>query len=451
MQLPNELLSALSHVKGFDRSAFEAVHQSGEQVTSIRLNPFKTSDTLKDLYDGNLLWCDHAWYLKERPFFTFDPAFHGGAYYVQEASSMFLWYLLQQLTGKDTAGKKVLDLCAAPGGKSTLLSTYFSDGLVVSNEVIKSRSAILVENLTKWGQPNVVATNNDPDHFAKLEGFFDVIVVDAPCSGSGLFRKDPAAIAEWSEQNVLHCSQRQERILAAVLPALKEGGMLIYSTCSYSEEEDEQIADWLVAEKGMKTLAVTVPAAWNIVETASAKTGAAGFRFYPNRVAGEGFFAAAFQKMEAAGVPRLKEQQLVKPSRAEAATLEAFYPVPDGYTSFKQQEAIRLFPSGFLNNLQQLASALYIKKAGIEIGSIKGKDLIPAHELAVSVLDKPGLRVISVEKDQALQYLRRKELQLEAPVGWSLLQYSGVCLGWVKVLPNRVNNYYPAEWRILKD
>ncbi|MFZ2783689.1 MAG: RNA methyltransferase [Sediminibacterium sp.] len=451
MQLPVELLAALSHVKGFDRSAFETVHQSGEQVTSIRLNPFKPSESLKDLYESPLPWCSHAWYLKERPFFTFDPVFHGGAYYVQEASSMFLWYLLQQITGTATAGKNVLDLCAAPGGKSTLLSTYFADGLVVSNEVIKSRSAILVENLTKWGQPNVVVTNNDPDHFSKLEGFFDVIVVDAPCSGSGLFRKDPAAIEEWSEQNVQHCSQRQERILASILPALKEDGLLIYSTCSYSVEEDERIADWLVLEKDMESLPVTVPAEWNIVQTEAEQTGATGFRFYPNRVKGEGFFVAAFRKKTATTAPRYKELQLVSPTRSEAALLQAFYPIPEGYATFKQQEAIRLFPASYMNALRQLASALYIKKAGIEIGSIKGKDLIPSHELAVSILDKSGLRVVTVDKDQALQYLRRKELRLEAPVGWCLLQYGGVCLGWVKVLPNRINNYYPAEWRILKD
>ena len=240
MKLPVALLDSLKGVEGFDKDEFIAIHQSGNQVTSIRLNQFKQANSLEKYYSKEIPWCKNAFYLNERPSFTLDPVFHAGGYYVQEASSMFLWHILEQLIGNDTNGKKVLDLCAAPGGKSTLLASYFTDGLVVANEVIKSRSAILVENVIKWGLPNIIVTNNDPSHFNKLIGFFDVIVVDAPCSGSGLFRKDPSAIEEWSEDNVLHCSQRQERILADIIPSLKDNGILLYSTCSYSIDEDEK-------------------------------------------------------------------------------------------------------------------------------------------------------------------------------------------------------------------
>ncbi len=451
MQLPESLLNSLAGVEGFDHAGFEAVHQSGEQVVSIRLNPFKNASSLKESYLAEIPWCKQGYYLTKRPSFTFDPVFHAGGYYVQEASSMFLWHVLEQHAGPATANKKVLDLCAAPGGKSTLLSAFFSDGLVVSNEVIKSRASVLVENMTKWGQPNVIVTNNDPDHFSKLQGYFDVIVIDAPCSGSGLFRKDPSAIEEWSEQNVLHCSQRQERILSAILPCLKEDGLLIYSTCSYSVAEDEQIADWLVTDMEMQPLDLTVPPEWNIVRTTAQKSKAPGFRFYPNLLKGEGFFIAAFKKSMEAVPLKLKETVLAIPSRSEMDCLTSFYPVPDGFTCFKQNEAIRLFPTAYFSSLRQLAAVLYIKKAGIEIGTPKGKDLIPSHELAVSVLGKEALPALEVSIDQALQYLRRKELQLEAPKGWCLLKYQGLCLGWVKVLPNRINNYYPAEWRILKE
>src|SRR6478609_4586581 len=298
MSVPQPLLESLAHVTGFDKKAFEEVHASGEQVVSLRLNPEKSMANGQWSMDEQVPWCAPGRYISKRPSFTLDPLFHAGAYYVQEASSMFIWQAVKQLVGTDTQ-KKVLDLCAAPGGKSTLLASYFTDGLVVANEVIKSRASILVENITKWGSDHVIVTNNDPSHFQSLPGYFDLMVIDAPCSGSGLFRKDPDAINEWSIDNVQLCSQRQQRILADILPALKEDGLLIYSTCSYSVEEDEAIADWLVDEMNMESREIAVDSAWGIVETRSAIQQAYGYRFYPNKLKGEGFFIAAFQKKNA--------------------------------------------------------------------------------------------------------------------------------------------------------
>ncbi|MES2373513.1 MAG: RNA methyltransferase [Bacteroidota bacterium] len=449
MSVPQKLLQSLEHVKGFDREAFEQVHASGEQVTSVRLNPDKTMDHGPWTMD-KVPWCSHGFYLTERPSFTLDPSFHAGAYYVQEASSMFIWQALKETMGSDTH-KKVLDLCAAPGGKSTLLASYFTNGLIVANEVIKSRAAVLVENITKWGSDHVIVTNNDPSHFQSLPGYFDVMVIDAPCSGSGLFRKDPNAVNEWSEDNVQLCSQRQQRILADVLPALKEDGILIYSTCSYSVEEDEVIADWLVSEMNMETKRIGINEEWDIVETISPVKHAYGYRFYPDKIKGEGFFIAVFQKKEITAYNRLKEQSLSFPSKTEIQQIESFIQLPDSFTLFKQGESIRAIKKEWLQDLQVLAKCLYIKKAGIEIGTIKGKDTIPAHELAMSNLSR-FFTSITLTKEQALQYLRRKELLLDdAPKGWNLVNYGGLPLGWVKVLPNRVNNYYPAEWRILKE
>ena len=447
--LPTRLLESLEGVKGFDRKLFEAAHEPGKQVTSIRLNPFKPFAGHPDWQTQKVSWCPYGLYLAERPSFTLDPVFHAGAYYVQEASSMFLWHVLSQAVDKDSA-HKVLDLCAAPGGKSTLLASYFTNGLVVSNEVIKQRANVLVENLTKWGTGNVIVTNNDPSHFQSLPGYFDVMVVDAPCSGSGLFRKDPSAIEEWSEDNVQLCSQRQQRILADALPVLKENGILIYATCSYSPAEDEMIADWLLAEMDMESLPVRIPEEWGITETLSPVHNAAGYRFYPGLLKGEGFFIAAFIKRSPPIHARLKEQQLVQASRLEAAQVNNFLPLPADNVLFKQSDAIRTFPVEWFATLQQLASVLYIKKAGVEIGAIKGKDVIPSHELAMSLLPLNGFAAIDVNKEEALQYLRRKDLMLNASPGWRLIRYDNIPLGWVKVLPNRVNNYYPAEWRILK-
>ncbi len=453
MTLPQSFLDSLEKANGFDRTAFEAVHTTGEQLTSIRRNPFKaTQDSL--LPEGvQVPWCPYGRYLEERPSFTLDPAFHAGAYYVQEASSMFIWYVLEQLIGNETAGKKVLDLCAAPGGKSTLLSTYFKDGLLIANEVIKTRAAVLVENITKWGTSSVIVTNNDPAHFQSLPAYFDVMMVDAPCSGSGLFRKDPLAIAEWSEDNVQLCSQRQQRILADVLPALKQGGLLLYSTCSYSVEEDEAIADWLINEMEMEPVALALPEGCGIVETISPLHRAKGYRFYPDKVKGEGFFISVFRQQKNVVGPgkRQKENALLQPSRQEMPLLQAFMPTLDRVNFFKQADAVRCIPAVWWKELQLLSGQLYIKKAGTELGSIKGRDIIPSHELALSLLPLNHFPAIDLSREEALQYLRRKSFQADARHGWYIIRYDHLPLGWVKVLPNRINNYYPAAWRILKD
>src|SRR5690606_4280290 len=236
--LPNSLIQRLGVNPTFDKDAFIAAHEDGNQITSIRLNPFKPTEL--DFYlSEQVQWCDRGYYLANRPQFTLDPLFHAGAYYVQEASSMFIAHIIQTL-GLDKEALFAADVCAAPGGKSTLLNSYLHpNSLLLSNEIIKSRSIILQENLTRWGASNVVVSNNDPSAFRRLPGFFDLLLVDAPCSGSGMFRKDEDAIDEWSEANVKLCSERQQRILSEVLTALKTNGYLIYSTCSYSQEENE--------------------------------------------------------------------------------------------------------------------------------------------------------------------------------------------------------------------
>lgn len=450
MVVPQTLIESLKGVPGFNETSFCNVHASGEQVTSIRFNPQK-KPLLAEPFEGETIpWCPDGLYLSERPSFTLDPAFHGGSYYVQDASSMFLWQVLHQLIS-DSSDKRVLDLCAAPGGKSTLLSSYFKGSLVVSNEVIKSRASILVENIVKWGEENVIVTNNDPAHFSSLGNFFDVLVVDAPCSGSGLFRKDPDAVNEWSPEHVQLCSQRQQRILSDILPALKDGGILIYATCSYSSEEDEQIADWLVGEMNMTSLDINTEESWGIVSTKSAKHNANGYRFYPDRLKGEGFFIAAFQKNNNDAISgRGKTASITKPTRQELEQINSFIPIDAAYHVFKQADQFKIINQKWLDDLSILAGSLYIRKAGIELGALKGKDLVPSHELAVSVIPKTSFNQVQVNRAQALQYLRRQDLSVDAPKGWNLVYFDNLPLGWIKALPNRINNYYPQEWRILK-
>jgi 16S rRNA C967 or C1407 C5-methylase (RsmB/RsmF family)/NOL1/NOP2/fmu family ribosome biogenesis protein len=453
LSLPAPFLQSLEGVVGFDKAAFEAVHGSGETVTAIRVNPNKHPDQILFEHTNPVPWCPHGHYLEARPSFTLDPNFHAGAYYVQDASSMFLWQALANVVGVSN-GQKVLDLCAAPGGKSTLLSTYFNNGLVVSNEVIKQRASVLVENLSKWGANNTVVTNNDPFHFQSLPGFFDVMVVDAPCSGSGLFRKDPSAIEGWSIDLVALCAQRQQRILADALPALAEGGVLIYATCSYDPHEDEMIADWLVNEMGLTPQAINVDPALGIIETKANISGAPGYRFYPDQIKGEGFFIAAFKKeksLPAAYTPfKNKEAVLEKLTKKMQEQLVQHIALDNNTATFLQSGMIKAIPALFEASILQLASQLYIKKAGVSVGEIKGQDFIPAHELAVSYFPLDTFNKVDLDKEQALSYLRRADFNCTGRKGWSLMRYNGLGLGWAKILPNRINNYYPQEWRILK-
>lgn len=452
--IPEALLKALEGIRGFERDSFLRVHEAGKQLTSVRVNPVKMPAGFPASYlpvDKQVPWCANGYYLTERPSFTLDPLFHAGLYYVQEASSMFLWQALRQCAG-EPAQQKVLDLCAAPGGKTTLLASYFPEGMIVANEVIRSRASILVENVTKWGTGQVVVTNNDPAHFKPLENYFDVIVADAPCSGSGMFRKDPAAIDEWSEENVLLCSQRQQRIIADIYPSLKENGILIYSTCSYSREENEDMLDWMISEFDLESCSVETEPDWGIVTVTSLQHGAAGYRFYPHRTQGEGFFIAVLRKKSGKEQRYSKKKALIPASKQELAAIAPWLNSAGQLFFFKQNELILAAPADQQEHISLLQQHLYLRKAGVAVGTLKGKDLVPDHELALSLLMKQQLPVVEADRDMALQYLRKKEVNVEAAVkGWTLLQYNGVSLGWIKVLPGRVNNYYPVEWRILKD
>jgi NOL1/NOP2/sun family putative RNA methylase len=456
LQLPSSFIQSIEQSPGFDKDAFEKVHESGGQITSVRKNPKKIFNNQYSIFNAQLErveWNSNGFYLQQRPSFTLDPLFHAGAYYVQEASSMFLEEVLKQSVDLSQS-IKVLDLCAAPGGKSTLIQSVINDtSLLVSNEVIKTRVNILSENITKWGAANVIVTNNDAKDFQRLPGYFDVIVVDAPCSGSGLFRKDPDAISEWSVQNVQLCSQRQQRILADVLPALKEGGVLIYSTCSYSQEEDEAIADWLVEEFKVEGLRLKVEEEWGIVETQSAKHNAYGYRFYPDKVKGEGFFIAAFRKLKVeseewkVGRQKSKSEKL---SIKESEIVKPYLKTPDDFFFIKQNEDVIALPKTFEDDLIAVQNSLYIKKAGVRLGSVIRNELIPDHELAVSTIINKNIVSIKVDEATALQYLRRQDIAVDAnEKGWALIKYGELPLGWIKILPNRINNYYPKEWRIL--
>ena len=456
-QLPTALLASLQTVKGFDEVEFKRVHESGEQITSIRLNAAKVFGEQSSIFHDQLEkvpWSSNGYYLPDRPSFTADPLFHAGVYYVQEASSMFLEEAIRQSCDL-TQSLRVLDLCAAPGGKSTLIQSIISaDSLLVSNEVIKTRVNILAENITKWGAANVVVTNNDPKDFQRLPGYFDLIVVDAPCSGSGLFRKDPDAIDEWSLNNVELCSQRQERILADILSCLKPGGVLIYSTCSYSEKEDEKIADWILSNYPLSVIQYQLDKNWNIIETISPINNAHCYRFYPDKIKGEGFFMVAFKNkaVEDSENTFQNKRKGKAPllSKTDIEIIASYFNDINSLSFLKWQDEILSIPSSLIDDVLLLQSNLYLKKAGVKIGGIIRNELIPDHEFALSTLLANDIPSIDVDKETALQYLRRQDIKIETGLkGWALIKFQQASLGWVKILPNRINNYYPKGWRIL--
>ena len=444
VQLPVNFIESLRGINGFNEDSFIRVHESEERITSIRINPFKKSE-IRNL-KSKIPWAEYGYYLESRPSFTFDSLFHAGCYYVQEASSMFLEQALKQ-TVDLSQPLKVLDLCAAPGGKSThLLSLISGESILVSNEVIRSRANILNDNISKWGCSDVIVTNNDPRDFQKLENYFDVIVVDAPCSGSGLFRRDLEAIEEWSEQNVALCSQRQQRILADVLPALKSGGVLIYSTCSYSKQEDEEICEWLMNELKVKSEKLKVKNEWAVVESDN------GYRFWPDKVKGEGFFIACFRKSDGDDkeiyLPKVKAEKF---SSLEIEILNKNVNT-DGISFLRDREIIHAVPEKLLADVNFLSSKLHVMNYGTKVGEIIRDKLIPDHALALSNIISDKISRLELELEQAIQYLKKKELNLQTDKkGWSLVKYEGHPLGWVNILPNRINNYYPKELRILKD
>ncbi len=428
---------------------FDALQQA--PGTFVHLNKFKPSSAFQDAPD--IPWNPLGKQLSSRPSFITDPLFHAGAYYVQESSSQFLAHVLKSIIGSQDQ-PVVLDLCAAPGGKTMhLLDALNGKGTLISNEIIKSRLRILEENLLKKGSANVLVSHNDPADFAKLGEFFDVMVVDAPCSGEGLFRRDPSAANEWSEAAVDLCVGRQQRILADVLPSLKPGGVLIYATCTFNKKENEDNVLWLQDNFQLKPFPIQVPETWNIVQEDHFQ-----FRFLPHKVAGEGLFMAVLQKPnlhETFGSTRNQKKSklpFIPPKRA--GFLLPWIKEESTFEFLTFGETIYALPKLSVSVLEDALYHLNIVKSGIKMGQIdKNNSLLPAHELALSIYFKDAVPNWNLNKEQALQYLKKQILELDPSVdkGWNRVCYEGLGLGFSKVMPGRMNNYLPSELRIIKD
>ena len=439
MNLPENFVSRTRIILGDE---FQDLEKALQEIapTSVRVN--NKMEYIPS--DEKVVWCENGYYLKERPLFTADPLFHAGVYYVQEASSMFLYQAVKQHFPE--AGT-VLDLCAAPGGKSTLLTQALSErSLLVSNEIIRSRAYILAENLQKWGNPNIVVSNNDPKDFVGLPGFFDAVVVDAPCSGEGMFRKDAGAIQEWSEYNVTLCAARQREILTSVWDSLKTDGILVYSTCTFNREENEENVRWICDELGADLLGMDLNGNQQITATDY------GYRFYPHKTKGEGFFLSVLRKNSVTRSVQNNKRDDKKNIKNVTKSNVVTFPLkdPGRWVVSQEENLIKVYDKDFLNDYMLLNKQLKCMHSGILMGEMKGKDFIPSTCIALSkMLDKENIETVDVDYRTAISFLRKESIVLpDSSRGYILISYKNQALGWVKNLGNRANNLYPQEWRI---
>ena len=450
MSLPSAFIEQMTQQLGPELDAFLAALNE-PAPTSIRYNPNKQRISLFENEKG-IPWSENGRILSSRPSFTFDPYFHAGHYYVQEASSMFIEEVLKQCVNlKDPI--LALDLCAAPGGKSTHLCSLLSDdSLLISNEVIQQRASILVENMSRWGNSNVVVTNNDPEHFThSFKECFDLILVDAPCSGEGMFRKDPDSISEWSTDHVKLCSARQHRILEQVEQLVAENGFIIYSTCTYNSLEDYKPIEQLLSTGKFESIKINLSSFEGIVEYSNAETKMYGYHFYPHKIIGEGYFISVLKRKESNGAqdwPRVSKKNSFVDKKI-IAELSNFINI-DGYTIYEHQNELLAIPSTLAEKmLGLLSTSLRVKKFGTKIGQLLRNELIPDQDLAMSSIELKTIQSLDLEYEQAISYLQKKDVKPNVDSkGWHLIKYKDAKLGFAKLLGNRMNSTYPKEWRI---
>ena len=458
MRLPEQFISRMQRELGVAEAEALCAALETEPSTSVRLNPAKMAE--QKWGGGRVAWSDYGYLLGERPAFTLDPDFHAGAYYVQEASSQFAGYIVSMAVGGAEAckGLRVLDMCAAPGGKSTHYATLVGErGLVVANEINRSRAAVLADNARKWGLGNMVVTCNDSARVADFEEWFDVVAVDAPCSGEGMFRKSDEACEQWSEANVAMCVERQWEILQNAFRSLKPGGVLLYSTCTFNRTEDEDVVGRACEEFGDELLAVDdIPIGddWGVV------TGREGvfqtFRFFPHRLTGEGMFMAVARKAGLATsrrrMPKARRKVMEAVDKRTAQELSRWV---------KESEQMRFFAAGdtlygcrkeHYDEVEALAGTLAVIYSGVAMGQVfKGK-LKPDGALALYAgVNHDAVACCEVDEQEALKFLRKQDMDAaQFSEGVNMVLYGGRPLGFVKRVGARVNNMYPNSLRILK-
>lgn len=415
---------------------------------SVRLNADKPADLFGKAEP--VPWCYDGRYLTERPEFTLMPELHAGAFYVQDASSMILTEVVRRLTS-DGEPVHYLDACAAPGGKSTAaLSVLPKGSLLVANEYVPLRAQILKENIQKWGTPGVIVTQGDTARLQRLRDTFDLVAVDAPCSGEGMMRKDEQAVAQWSPALVAQCAAMQREIMANVWNALRPGGYMIYSTCTFNSAENEDNVRHFIRTFGAEAVDLNLPPEWGIGASRDADLPA--LRFMPHLTRGEGLFLCVLRKPEAENKANGKCNN--SKHRLEKGTnprLNDWISNPDDYKILTQGEMLTAFPRHGLTLLRDVQKECKVIMAGTELATPKGRDLVPAHALALSRILRPdAFPRVEHTLAEARNYLRRLPISLpsDTPRGYVLATYRSLPLGFLKNIGNRANNLYPQPWRI---
>ena len=439
MEKKARIIASLDHFLDDQQQKLLADALQETPPVSIRIHP------LKKFFPENekqVSWCSLGYYLSERPVFTRDPLFHAGCYYPQEASSMFLYHVLSEILPENPV--RILDLCAAPGGKTTLAATLLRENdLLIANEIERPRCSVLRENVLKYGDPRVYVTNNAPENFSALEGFFDIIIVDAPCSGEGMIRKDPRALEEWSETNVRTCTVRQHDILQKIWPALKEGGVLVYSTCTYNTDENEkQIENW-ISNHSAENIELNVPDEWNITKTKAGDVSC--YRFFPHKTRGEGFFLSALRKTETCNDHYIRKKDTVSPTREKEI---AEWVLPQ-WQKFLIRNGDSIVLQTHSTEIVRLKKHLRFALESYPVAVKKGKDIIPQPEFAMNIaLNPDAFQSLELGQDEALRFLKTEDISTQGKPGWNLITYKQTPLGWIKQLQQRSNNYFPKEWKI---
>ena len=419
---------------------------------AVRLNPAKCGEEGVWSDGEAIAWSKNGRKLKERPSFTLDTAFHAGAYYVQEAASQFIDYVVAQ---EELQGKRVLDMCSAPGGKTTIYSTAVGrDGLVVANEYVRQRANVLADNVRKWGMGNVLVTNNAPEHIAQFEGWFDLVAVDAPCSGEGMFRKEEVAREDWSEDAVKMCAARQLSIVREAWQSLKDGGLFIYSTCTFNEDEDEGLLRAFMAEVGdvfVPSQRIEIDESWGVVkgEVGAFQT----FRFFPHKTDSEGLFVAVARKAEPTPqrTPKARKRVMQEVDKASRKELSRWLMDAESHSFAVVADTIYAYSSEQFKAVQALSEGLTAIYSGVAMGQIfKGK-LKPDWALSqYAGVERKATAVVELDEATALDYLRKKDVAVgDMAEGMNLVTHRGRALGYAKKIGARCNNLYPNSLKIM--
>ncbi len=443
-----KFISQIQDLLGEEESCQLLASLNDDAVVSVRMNKHKLCSL--DFFDNNtdiVKWCKSGRYLEHRPNFTLMPQLHCGCFYVQDASSMIYEEIVSRLISDKNAPINYLDMCAAPGGKTTAaINVLPQKSLVVANEFVAQRANILKENLQKWGSPDMIVTNSSAEKLGCLSGLFDIVAVDAPCSGEGMMRKDEEAVRQWTPNLVGQCTSLQWDIVSNIWNALKSGGYLIYSTCTFNHFENELMIERICTELEGETIDMNFPNEWGVISGKQTKQHC--YRFMPHKTRGEGLFVSVIRK-------KGQQDSLRTKSKNSNFSLKKFQTdwikENNEFSYFQISEMICGLRTTHLPAYTAISSVAKVILSGLEIAIEKRKDLIPQHALSQSwILNKEAFPAVELDYQTAIAYLRRENISLpeNTPKGYVVVNYDGNTLGFVKHLGNRSNNLYPQEWRI---